>query len=103
MGRRAKNKQGAPAPYADETEQKPSAKKLGKRKAEDESEDGDEGGGDAAGGGPAFGGPALAEDGGQDADGARPRPAKQLRTESAMDVSQSQAGGEEDPRPAPDV
>ena len=36
MGRRAKNKQGAPTPYVDETEQKPSAKKLGKRKAEDE-------------------------------------------------------------------
>lgn len=36
MGRRAKNKQGAPTPYVDEAEQKPSAKKLGKRKAEDE-------------------------------------------------------------------
>lgn len=37
MGRRAKHKQGAPAPYVDAADtQKPSAKKLGKRKAEDE-------------------------------------------------------------------
>jgi 25S rRNA (cytosine2870-C5)-methyltransferase len=33
MGRRAKNKQGDPAPLRDPTEERPSSKKLGKRKA----------------------------------------------------------------------
>ncbi|TFK54980.1 NOL1/NOP2/sun family putative RNA met [Heliocybe sulcata] len=39
MGRRAKNKQGAPEPFADSESKKLSAKKLGKRKAEPEDEE----------------------------------------------------------------
>lgn len=41
MGRRAKHKQGDPVPFSDPSEKaRPSAKKLGKRKAEDEGQKG---------------------------------------------------------------
>ncbi|EGO20935.1 hypothetical protein SERLADRAFT_397909, partial [Serpula lacrymans var. lacrymans S7.9] len=40
MGRRAKNKQGAPAPLPGQDTGRPSAKKLGKRKAEAGVEEG---------------------------------------------------------------
>ena len=39
MGRRAKNKQSDPAPLADASQNKPSAKKLGKRKADAENDE----------------------------------------------------------------
>ena len=39
MGRRAKNKQSDPTPLADASQNKPSAKKLGKRKADAENDE----------------------------------------------------------------